>query len=131
VTWRHPLTATTPHVNALEGFHPRNVPAIVGPSLSSVSKTVTRTPAEILGIDDRVGTLEPGTDADVAVWNGEFWRVDSRTQHAFDREEDSVDPRATYAWERRSNRSVVDSPVHSETTLTNVTCDTSRPDIPC
>ena len=66
---------------------------------------VTRNPAEILGIESRVGTLEPGTDADVAVWDGEFWRVDTRTQHVFvdgehvfDREADAVDPRETYAW---------------------------------
>ncbi|MFB6128006.1 MAG: amidohydrolase family protein [Halolamina sp.] len=68
-------------------------------------EVVTRNPAEILGIEDRVGTLEPGTDADVAVWDGEFWRVDTRTQHVFvdgehvfDRETDAVDPREEYAW---------------------------------
>jgi imidazolonepropionase-like amidohydrolase len=67
--------------------------------------TVTVNPAEILGIEDRVGTLAPGTDADIAVWDGEFWRVDSHTQHVFvdgehvfDREADSVDPREEYAW---------------------------------
>ena len=67
--------------------------------------TVTSNPARILGIEDRVGTLEPGTDGDVAVWDGEFWRIDSRTrhvfvdgEHVFDRAEDSVDPREEYAW---------------------------------
>ena len=67
--------------------------------------TVTSNAAEILGVEDRVGTLEPGTDADLAVWDGEFWRVDSRTQHVFvdgehvfDRAENAVDPREEYAW---------------------------------
>lgn len=67
--------------------------------------TVTSNAAEILGIEDRVGTLAPGTDADIAVWDDDFWRVDSKTQHVFvdgkhvfDRAEDSVDPREEYAW---------------------------------
>jgi len=150
--------ATEGHLIA-EEFVERDVPAIVGPSISSATKyelrnitfetpgilhdagvdvaiqtdapvlpqkhldvcvglavregfpaeaaldAVTRTPAEILGVADRVGTLEPGTDADVAVWDGEFWRVDTRTrhvfvdgQHVFDRAEDAVDPREEYAW---------------------------------
>jgi imidazolonepropionase-like amidohydrolase len=150
--------ATEGHLIA-EQFVERDVPAIVGPSISSATKyelrnitfetpgilheagvdvaiqtdapvlpqqhldvcvglavregfpaeaaldAVTRTPAEILGIADRVGTLEPGTDADVAVWDGEFWRVDTRTQHVFvdgqhvfDRAEDAVDPREAYDW---------------------------------
>ncbi|MFC6736702.1 amidohydrolase [Halolamina salina] len=66
---------------------------------------VTTNAAEILGIEDRVGTLEPGTDADEAVWDGEFWRVDTRTQHVFvdgehvfDRAADATDPREEYAW---------------------------------
>jgi len=66
---------------------------------------VTRTPAEILGVRDRVGTLEVGTDADVAVWDGPFYEMGTRTQHVFvdgehvfDRAEDAVDPREAYAW---------------------------------
>ncbi len=66
---------------------------------------VTRTPAEILGVHDRVGTLEVGTDADIAVWDGPFYEMGSRAQHVFvdgehvfDRAEDAVDPREAYAW---------------------------------
>jgi len=66
---------------------------------------VTRVPAEVLGIDDRVGTLEPGTDADLAVWDGVFYENGTRTrhvfvdgEHVFDRERDAVDPREEYAW---------------------------------
>ncbi|GAB3418667.1 amidohydrolase [Haloparvum alkalitolerans] len=72
---------------------------------SAALEAVTRVPAEILGIDDRVGTLEEGTDADVAVWDGVFHENGSRTQHVFvdgehvfDRERDAVDPREEYAW---------------------------------
>jgi imidazolonepropionase-like amidohydrolase len=66
---------------------------------------VTSNPASILGIEDRVGTLEPGTDADVAVWDGPFYHFDTRTrhvfvdgEHVFDRAEDDADPREEYAW---------------------------------
>lgn len=150
--------ATEGHVIADE-FAERDVPAIVGPSISSASKyelrnitfetpgilheegvkvaiqtdapilpqqhldvcvglavgegfpedealeAVTRYPAEILGIDHRVGTLEEGTDADVAVWDGPFYETGTETQHVFvdgehvfDREVDEVDPREEYAW---------------------------------
>jgi hypothetical protein len=44
-------------------------------------------------------------DADLAVWDGEFWHVDIRTrrvfvggQQVFHRERDAVDPRDEYAW---------------------------------
>ncbi|WP_224267989.1 amidohydrolase family protein [Haloprofundus salinisoli] len=67
--------------------------------------TVTRNAAEILGIEDRVGTLDVGTDADIAVWDGPFYEIESSTQHVFvdgehvfDRERDDVDPREEYAW---------------------------------
>ncbi|KTG08955.1 amidohydrolase [Haloprofundus marisrubri] len=67
--------------------------------------TVTRNAAEILGIEDRVGTLEVGTDADIAVWDGPFYEIESSTkhvfvdgEHVFDRERDDVDPREEYAW---------------------------------
>lgn len=63
-------------------------------------ETVTRNPAEILGIKDRVGTLEPGTDADIAVWDGAFYSFDSMAchvfvdgKHVFDRNRDATDPR--------------------------------------
>jgi imidazolonepropionase-like amidohydrolase len=62
--------------------------------------SVTRNSAGILGITNRVGTLEPGTDADIAVWDGPFYEFDSTTrhvfvdgEHVFDRERDAVDPR--------------------------------------
>lgn len=32
---------------------------------------ITKRPAALLGIDDKLGTLEMGTDADIVVWNGQ------------------------------------------------------------
>lgn len=68
-------------------------------------RTVTRNPAEILGIEDRVGTLEEGTDADLVVWDGEPFDITADAQHvfvdgqhAYDAERDDRDPRDEYAW---------------------------------
>ena len=33
-------------------------------------KAITINPAEIVGIEDRVGSLEPGKDADVVIYQG-------------------------------------------------------------
>ncbi|MFC4448225.1 amidohydrolase [Halorussus aquaticus] len=150
--------ATEGHVLA-EEFVERDVPAVVGPTISSASKyelrnitfetpgilheagvkvaiqtdapvlpqehldvcvglavreglpadvalrTVTRNPAEILGIEDRVGTLEADTDADLVVWDGPMFELDSDARQVFvegervyDSERDDVDPREEYAW---------------------------------
>jgi imidazolonepropionase-like amidohydrolase len=150
--------ATEGHVLA-EEFVERDVPAVVGPTISSASKyelrnitfetpgilhdagvkvaiqtdapvlpqehldvcvglavreglpkdvalkTVTRHPAEILGIEERVGTVEEGTDADIVVWDGPMFELDSDAKQVFvegervyDSERDDVDPREEYAW---------------------------------
>ena len=44
---------------------------------------VTRNPAEILGIADRVGTLEAGKDADVVVWSGDPLDLMSRVEQVW------------------------------------------------
>lgn len=41
-----------------------------GLSAKEVLCAITRTPAEICGISDRVGSLKVGKDADLVVWNG-------------------------------------------------------------
>jgi imidazolonepropionase-like amidohydrolase len=43
-------------------------------------RAVTRDPAEILGIADRVGTLSPGCDADIVVWSGDPLEISSRPE---------------------------------------------------
>jgi len=42
-----------------------------GMSLEQVLETMTINPAKILGVADRLGSLEPGKDADLVVFNGE------------------------------------------------------------
>ncbi|MEM1452613.1 MAG: amidohydrolase family protein [Planctomycetota bacterium] len=41
-------------------------------------RAVTLTPARILGIDGRVGTVEAGKDADLVLWNGEPFEATTR-----------------------------------------------------
>jgi len=45
-------------------------------------RALTINPARILGIDDRLGSIEPGKDADLVVWSGDPLDVLSRVEHA-------------------------------------------------
>jgi imidazolonepropionase-like amidohydrolase len=44
---------------------------------------MTRNPAEVWGIADSYGTLEPGKDADVAIWDGDPLEVTSAPSAVF------------------------------------------------
>ncbi|MHA2270221.1 MAG: amidohydrolase [Candidatus Hodarchaeales archaeon] len=46
-------------------------------------KSVTANPAEILGIEDRVGSLEPDKDADIVIWSGHPFEFFSRVEQIF------------------------------------------------
>ncbi|MGY5852790.1 MAG: amidohydrolase family protein, partial [Candidatus Thorarchaeota archaeon] len=46
-------------------------------------KCVTINPAEILDIQDRVGSLEPGKDADVVIWSGHPFEFYSKVERMF------------------------------------------------
>jgi len=46
-------------------------------------KCVTMNPAEILGIQDRVGSLEPGKDADIIIWSGHPFDFYSKVEKLF------------------------------------------------
>jgi imidazolonepropionase-like amidohydrolase len=41
--------------------------------------SITRTPAEIIGLGDRVGTLEAGKDADLALFDGDPFEYTTHT----------------------------------------------------
>lgn len=46
-------------------------------------RAITLTPAEILGVDDRVGSLEPGKAATLCLWSGDPLDVMSRVERAY------------------------------------------------
>ncbi|MGH3359920.1 MAG: amidohydrolase family protein, partial [Nocardioidaceae bacterium] len=46
-------------------------------------EALTISPAEILGIDDRLGTLEPGKDADICIWTGDPLDIAQRVETAY------------------------------------------------
>lgn len=46
-------------------------------------KAITINPAEILGIEDRVGTIEVGKDADVVLMTAHPFELDSKVTHTF------------------------------------------------
>jgi len=54
-----------------------------GMSREDALKCVTINPAEILGIDDKVGSLEQGKDADIVIWSGDPFEFYSRVEQVF------------------------------------------------
>jgi imidazolonepropionase-like amidohydrolase len=55
-------------------------------------RSLTINPARIAGIDDRLGSIEPGKDADLVLWSGDPLDVFSRAQRAL------IGGREVYAW---------------------------------
>ncbi len=62
-----------------------------GLSTDLALKALTLHPAEILGVDERIGSLEPGKDADLAIWSGDPFDLRSRVMLTM------IDGRVVYA----------------------------------
>ena len=45
--------------------------------------SITRYPAEIAGVADRVGSIEPGKDADLVIWDKDPFEYDSNALLTF------------------------------------------------
>jgi imidazolonepropionase-like amidohydrolase len=54
-----------------------------GMNRNDALKCVTINPAEILGIEDRVGSLEKGKDADIVIWSGDPFEFYSNVEQVF------------------------------------------------
>ncbi len=54
-----------------------------GLSKEEALKCVTINPAEILGLDNRIGSLDPGKDADIVIWNGHPFDYYSKVEKVF------------------------------------------------
>ncbi|MBE2999799.1 amidohydrolase [Nocardiopsis sp. HNM0947] len=74
----------------------------------SAIRAITLNPAEIMGLDDRVGALRPGLDADVVVWSGDPLDVMSRALQVF------VDGREVYTWDDQARRGEALDPYYRE-----------------
>ena len=46
-------------------------------------RTITLNPARVMGVDDRIGSLAPGKDADFCIWSGDPLDVMSRVEQAW------------------------------------------------
>lgn len=71
-------------------------------------KSITINPAEILGLDDRVGALKPGLDADVVLWSGDPLDVMSRAVRVF------VNGQDVYHYDDVKGEGVTKSPWYNE-----------------
>lgn len=72
-----------------EAFNVRNLKQEAGNAVAygmpweNALKAVTLTPAEIFGVADRVGSLQPGREGNVVVWSGDPFEFTTRVEHVF------------------------------------------------
>jgi imidazolonepropionase-like amidohydrolase len=72
-----------------EAFNVRNLKTEAGNAVAygmtwdDALRAVTLTPAEIFGVADRVGSLQPGREGNVVVWSGDPFEFTTRVEHVF------------------------------------------------
>ncbi|WP_020499016.1 amidohydrolase [Sciscionella marina] len=71
-------------------------------------RAITLEPARILGLDDRVGALKPGLDADIVLWSGDPLDVMSRAHTVF------VRGKRVYSFDEHTGKGVTVSPFHPD-----------------
>jgi len=69
-------------------------------------RALTANPAEILRLDDQVGSLKPGLDGDVVVWSGDPLDVMSRALRVF------INGREVYSYDEESAEATVVNPYY-------------------
>ena len=67
-------------------------------------RAVTITPAQIMRVDDRIGSLVPGKDADLVIWSGDPFDLMSRAEAAY------IAGREIYRYDRASRTGVFAAP---------------------
>lgn len=74
---------------SFESHNSRNLKQVAGNAVAhglpyeAALRAVTLTAAELWGVADRYGSIEPGKDADVVVWSGDPFEVTSAAEHVF------------------------------------------------
>ena len=63
-----------------------------GMSHDDALRAITLTPAELFGISDRVGSLQPGRDANVVVWSGDPFEFSTQVEHVLIRGREVKEP---------------------------------------
>ncbi|WP_436493532.1 amidohydrolase [Actinokineospora sp. HUAS TT18] len=71
-------------------------------------RSITVNPAQMLDLDDRVGALKPGLDADVVIWSGDPLDVMSRAMRVF------VEGREVYRFDEATGVGVTENPFYQE-----------------
>lgn len=72
-----------------EAFNVRNIKQEAGNAVAygmtwdDALRAVTLTPAEIFGVADRVGSLQPGREGNVVVWSADPFEFATRVEHVF------------------------------------------------
>lgn len=72
-----------------EAFNVRNVRYEAGNAVAygmdwnAALRAITLTPAELFGVADAVGSLQPGKSADVVVWSGDPFEFASQPEHVY------------------------------------------------
>ncbi|MET9708778.1 amidohydrolase [Nocardiopsis alba] len=79
-----------------------------GMDRDSAIRALTINPAEIMGLDDRVGSLKPGLDADVVVWSGDPLDIMSRALRVF------VGGREVYTYDEERREGKAADPYYRE-----------------
>jgi imidazolonepropionase-like amidohydrolase len=77
ITTDHPVVP----VNFL--VHQASLAVKDGLDRETALRALTINPARIAGVDDRLGSIEPGKDADLVIWSGDPLDVLSRAERAF------------------------------------------------
>jgi imidazolonepropionase-like amidohydrolase len=74
---------------SFDSHNSRNLKQIAGNAVShgmpwdAALRAVTLTPAQVWGIADRYGSLEPGKDADVVIWSGDPFELSTTVDRVF------------------------------------------------
>jgi imidazolonepropionase-like amidohydrolase len=76
-------------LSSFDGYNVRNLKQEAGIAVSygmpheAALRAVTLTPAEIWGVADEIGSLEPGKAGDVVVWSGDPFELLTSVDHVF------------------------------------------------